>query len=380
MDFFDNKDMWPLVNLNGRAPEFVLEPLADCFSPEIGETTKKIIKALYDREFNVPGFRVRFILKDGNKIEVMSITNIDLDLALSGHSASCKGVKADIFEDGSGSALKYVGDDWERDRKEFLSGRYMHHKMDGKPKILLQYSKQGANFHHTNDCGRAYDPKGLEPRILMKTVIEMRVNAHLKKVLKHILKTPAVDNPTPFVEPEAVPITNPLFVDKIMRGWLDSGFGKADESLIPSRRLLSIGSPKPEDHPFRHIMTEGFVYLELEDVDRPRDTEAYNRYDAHIKCDVVLNKANNVYVIDAGVFQSMKEKWNELFPVDFDHLVHDYNDHYLSDTCVANFKMAQAETMVPINEYEGGYEKPIVITTRRIFKDEITAVHQPQEA
>lgn len=138
-----------------------------------------------------------------------------------------------IHEDESGPTLYlYVGNDYERDRKNFMSGSKVNSKLDGKPRTYLQYNggcicraTHGAAFkatglltallnsdrealsrmHHThrgrrppilihnNDLGREYEPEGDEPKIFNTD----EVMEEFKQYLESVVLKMVLDHPLP---------------------------------------------------------------------------------------------------------------------------------------------------------------------------------------
>lgn len=202
------------------------------------EICEQIVRELERRNWNVPGIEVTFCDNHSGNQYVQSITSEQYELfflreqgRLPSGTANIAAVNRisipqriiSVYSDESGpSYYVYVGDNYERDRTEFMHGRRIHSKLDGKPKTYLQYQGQcdckrteGASFSaldflaakvagdrealarlyhrhrntrspllvHDNDCGREYDPVGAEPRVFRTSDIMDEFTKYLMNVV-----------------------------------------------------------------------------------------------------------------------------------------------------------------------------------------------------
>ena len=140
-----------------------------------------------------------------------------------------------VYDDESGPDFYlYVGNDWRRDRKKFMNSSKVNSKLNGEPKMYLQYhggcdcrATAGAAFEavgfltamvtgdaeklarmththqgrrspllvHTNDLGREYDPEGDEPKLFRTDEVMAEFKQYLEEVvLKMIVSHPKRDD------------------------------------------------------------------------------------------------------------------------------------------------------------------------------------------
>lgn len=181
--------------------ERMLLPTADHF-PFDG-VCGKFVRLLVEENYEVPGvevefhryfgcihvsevegndFRLRFGRKQGELSwrynDIAAVTELIID----GPPPMC----LQVYEDGSGPTLYvYVGDDWERDRRNFVHGLKVNSRLRGKPRTYLGYSGSDAPDRYVryvdgygrvpryrgaaryliadSDLGREYYPRDDEP-------------------------------------------------------------------------------------------------------------------------------------------------------------------------------------------------------------------------
>lgn len=375
MEFFTLKDKGPLINLNGRKPKFVKNAFKG-FSSELQTALNTLEEEMYLRNFNVPGFELEFCFNiDRCEIDIFKLTNWDLGFRMtSDWEINIKGKEVSIHSDGSGSLDLYVLDNWERDKKEFMDGVKFHRKMDGKSRLCIHYNLWNATFTATDDIGRGYAPEGDEPKSFSKRTVEKELLEQVNIVLAEIRKTPVAEViEDVFSEPEPVYLSNDLFKGTVFYAFCND-YNQSEartNGLSPGKRLLNLGVKLPE-HPLAKTMHEGFVYLEVckeDDVPptKPTDTRKHNYSERVGPFTIVPKHVNDFYVIDASVFETKKAEWFAANPT----------QEYLSDALMADFERDEAVTIVPINDYQGGYKKPVVIVNRRIWPEEVAVlVHQ----
>lgn len=382
MDTFTLSDTRPLINLNGRKAIFKTEQFGN-YSERLSKALRDIVDELKKRDFSVPGFVVEFWF-EAHKAEVKVFKILSDEFyfeVVSDWQVMIKGKEMSVFKDGSGSLEVYCGSDWETDAKEFMHGKRFHRKMDNKSRIVLQYDLRGDTFKATDDCGRGHYPDGNEPVIYGFDSVEYEFADYAEMILGKIKAAPLPEKEVDvFVEPDQVPLTNELFKGVSLRAF--SKYYGEDETMtkgiMPGHRLLNLGCTLPEGHKYAKDMHDGFVYMEVvrdgqdDAFTQPRDTYQFNysSYDGKHTYDVKLKNANSVYVVDAGVFDRIKEEWFKENPVAVQ----------ITDAQVDDFMRKQAETMVHINDYDGSYEKPVVITNRIVWPDELTQVKQLAKA
>lgn len=381
--YFKLNNLGPLVDLNGRKAKFEHRNTSG-FSEKISLLYKTLVLSLEKRNFDVPGFDIDFSFDvETGVVRVFTIENEEINFRVVGdYQFNIKGKEISIHEDHSGSLDVYALDNWEKDRKEFVHGTKFHRCMNKQSRLSLGYSFRNysygseyreGKFVYDSDS-REYQPEGNEPKEYSLKQIEKELADALVDVIKHVNTFKSVrQHFHPFVEPNPKFLTNDLFRGKVLYGFRDQ-YHNDERGLVPNTRLLNLGMSLPKKHQFKDQMHDGFVYMEIAEAFdevpiKPTNTDGFNSY--YWKYDKSGNKSpivaivpkryNNFYVIDAGVYSKLKDEWFKANP----------KEDKLSTELFHEFRMKQAETMVEINNYRGGFEKPIVITNRRIWQDEI---------
>lgn len=380
MRFFNLKDKdRTLINLHGNKPKIKFDNGG--LTTSINKVRKHICEELHKRNYDIPGLEVGFfhnVLDDGSHIiKVFSVTCVDpklapdVDIRSNTHVRS-HGMDLSLYEDMSGSLEVYCGSDWESDRDEFVNGIRFHRKMNNKNRIVLRYeTDRGKKFVYTDDCGRGYIPDGSpsEPLSYSMVEIEMGVIAGLESLRSYIAGFPEknVDHSL-FTEPDPQFLTNLLFSETEFHSTISSNVADrmlndgGNQGTDVGWRLLPLGVKAPKDHPYHEIMNDGFIYCDIANPGSPANK--YNwHYDGmdNIKVIVRLRNVNEVYVVDASVSDRFRDEWFKNNP-DCDSLTNEaYNE----------LIVARARTMVHINDYTGGYDKPVILIGRSLAKDEI---------
>jgi len=332
-----------------------------------------------------------------------------------------------VCDDESGPTFYlYVGNDWERDREEFMTGRKVNSKLNGEPRMYLEYkgacdcrATGGAAFGavefltaqirrdadalarmthshkgrrspllvSNNDLGRGYDPEGDEPR-RFKTVDVMAEfkrylgDVVLKQIKLHPIPTEKVDL---FAPPPAIPLPEsigPLFCFAEHREAQRIKQGQADiQSLAPADRSVEIGSGTRlaawtvrNDGTVPDIAYEGFLWCGIGDVTAETPIESLQvpghcrRSREQFVVRVKLDRANDIYIADHGPYEKRREELGAAMEKERSRF---------TDAEVSDFMCARARTIVPISEYKGGYEKPVVLINRELSFDEVELVSGP---
>lgn len=192
----------------------------------VDKVCEQIIRELEKRHWDVPGIDVEF--KDyGNWAQkfgaVSRIKGHDFKLWFcriqrlipGSHWNDTAGVsqivipgkELNLYQDESGPTFYlYVGNDYERDREKFMNGSKVNSKLNGEPKVYLQYTgrcdcratggteklAQMNHTHsghrspflvHTNDLGREYDPQGDEPKLFPTNKVMAEFEQYLEGVV-----------------------------------------------------------------------------------------------------------------------------------------------------------------------------------------------------
>ncbi len=333
-----------------------------------------------------------------------------------------------VYDDESGPTLYlYVGNDWDTDREKFVNGSKVLSKLNGEPKTYLCYSggcdcgaTDGALFDtiglitahltrdaaalarmhhthsgrrppllvHTNDLDRDYDPEGDEPRVfktaeVMDDFRKYLTDVVLKTIMSHPIPTEKIDVlalgvTTPF--PESI---GPIFcfgeyddAERINQGKIDPSQLLAHEryGLIGSGyRLMPLGTSNEGIVP--KIAYEGFLWCGLGEVTAETPIEnlevhGHQRWSDRERFVIRLkpNKAEGIYIADHAPYEKRRKELGDAMEKGRDRF---------TDAEVADFTRARARTIVPITEYKGGYEQPVVLVSRELSFEEVELVSGP---
>ena len=377
--FFTLSNPKTLIDLNGRKPKFINHFKDGGVTHKLRSACYTIIEELADRNFDVPGFDVDFSFNEETaEIKVFRISSEKFDFRMvSDYGLSIKGKQALIFNDGSGSLSVYVGKDWEAEKKEFFYSGLVNRKHHGKSRISLHYDFRNhyfgsGEFKFTDDGGRNHDLEEGDPSCYALWEIEKELNAYMADVVLDIcLCPPAGKRKQVFVEPEPEYLYNDIFKDSAFYVFKDSNYADQEEKgIYPSIRLVNLSSPVPKDHPLKKEMHDGFIYMEIatEAPNEATATKVYN-YLGRERVDVfavIPKNYNNFYVLDAGLARQNVNKWFDENPT----------EDRMPQGAADILYMEQANTMVPINEYKGGYINPIIICNRILRPEELSVVKQ----
>jgi hypothetical protein len=312
------------------------------------------------------------------------------------------GEKLAVYADDSGPDYwVFVGDSWEAHRDVWLDSFHtpgpVHPRSDGHPRTCLCYQgtcrpDDRALLVADNDLGRHYDPEPGEPVEYLATDVFARFDAYLRDIaLASILAHP--EAPEPFdlcPEPEPVPfpenlgeifcLVNSRIIERIRTGQADpSELHPADRYALEGGcwRLLSLdysheGLPE--------IVREGFAWCGFGDA---ADPDAQALHDSRMKPNVwggepvavriKPRRANDIYVVDHAAYERRRIQLSQASRFT-DAEVGDLFGRRSEFLGVATFMRARARTLVPIAEYNGTYEKPIVLIGRELGFDEVELV------
>ena len=359
--YFDLDDKSPLIELSGKPGKFISRNLGESYSEKIQSHLENLISELEKRNFDVPDFKLGFFLNEKGEIQLWRIENFALSLKIMNDSILIKELDSSIYSDGSGSLQVYVGEDWESDKKEFIHGTMFHRAMNDKPRIGIPFSLYNHEFKSCSDS-REHQPNTTDQTMYSTLEINERIEKYLDSIVNYtkLLKYPKTQINV-FTEPEHIKID--LKFQSKMYGFQRSHETQED-ALNPNLRLVSLSEYYPKDHRFAKILNDGFVYMELKSElpTHPTDSAQYNyRSDQGSIIEINLKYANSIFIIDTAIFQTLKDEW-------FSDNLERKN---LPQEILEKFISSQLKSMIPINEYFGGYDTPIVISNRRILSDEI---------
>ncbi len=382
----------------------------------------QIVRELEKRNWQVPGVKVEFHEYGSGTQKfryVSKITSQEFKIRFAREQGPLPGDFNDIaavaeivipkheiqvYADDSGPTFYlYVGNDYERDREKFMGSIKVNSKLRGETKMYLKYKGEcrctgyGLPHHHQglrppllahdNDGGREYDPKGDEPKLLRTTKVLRMFRRYLEDVvLKMVVSHPI---PTEKVEilsaPESIP-----FPESVGSIFCFGEYGDAErikqgkvneEMLNPSDRY---GLPKggyrllswfvSNDGTVPEIAYEGFRWCGIGEVTAKTpinwlDVPGHYRYSDRERfvISVKPNRANSIYIADHAQYEKRRKEIGGSLG----------DRENFTDAEVADFNCARARTIVPISEYQGGYEQPIVLINRELSFDEVEVVSGP---
>lgn len=388
---------------------------------EYGSGAQKFraVSRIKGQDFALWFCRVQRTMPDGHWNDTAGVTEIVIPK-----------MELHVYEDESGPTFYlYVGDDYERDREKFMNGSKVHSKLNNEAKMYLQYeggcncrAAGGASFEavgfltatfagnadklarmshthqgrrppvlvHTNDLNREYDPKGNEPKLFRTAAVMAEFKHYLSEVvlemiMSHPIPAEKVDifaAPKPIPFPESV---GSLFCFGRYREAERIKQGKVNpEELKPSDRyglsgggytLMAFGTSKDGTVP--EVAYEGFLWCGLGEVTaetaidslevpghcRRSDSE---QFVIRLKPD----RANGIYIADHAPYGKRRKELADAMGKGRDRF---------TDAEVSEFICARARTIVPISEYKGGYEQPVVLISRELSFDEVEVVSGPHK-
>ena len=354
-----------LIELNGEKARYSSRGY-NCFGHKNDKIIRELVLEFRKRNFNMEGFDFDFVFEPETKeVKLFRAENKALNLRIVGENTiRIKGKEICVYDDGSGSLDLYCGKDWDKDKNEFCDGRKFHRKMDGFNRILLHYSLYRGKFDYDSDCGRGHDLESGDESAYSLGAINDQIYEEIEWILEMVKQQPVpVRIGNLFQEPEPIYLTNPLFKDSFFQGFCDADLSKIKD-IKPGWRLLSLSTIPPE-HLLSGIMTDGFIYLDIVNKDsgkllQPKDTVYWNQ--RNLSTFIVTPKCyNNFYVLDASIFEDLKNKWFEENKECERMPMENVNEIYFE----------QAKSLVPINEYKGNYNKPVILVNRSIGVGEL---------
>jgi len=346
-----------------------------------------------------------------------------------------------VYDDESGPTFYlYVGKDWEHDRERFMDGAKVNSKLHGDPRIYLIYrggcdcqQSAGASFEavsfliaaithdakklsnlkhthsgrrspllvHDNDLGREYDPErgnwnwldwkrdpGDPAFFFTGAVME-----EFKKYLEEVVLAMIVSHPIPkekidrFVAPKALlipEIVGQIFcfadyrdAERIKQGKLDVvELNPSDRYGLQGSgyRLMSLDAANDGTVP--EIAYDGFLWCGIGEVTETTEIKSLHvpghyrwsdneRFVIRIK----PNRANGIYIADHAPYEKRRQEVADSLG----------DRKQFTNEELGDFARARARTIIPIHEYKGGYEQPVVLVNRELSLDEVEVVSGPHE-
>jgi hypothetical protein len=339
-----------------------------------------------------------------------------------------------VYEDHSGPTYHlYVGDNWEKDREWFLETSFVHSKMRNEPRRYLQYSggcdcKEafcGVFINHTHpgyqsplliqtdDCGREYvsvkatetnppseawqltpdgfptEPLTDAPTMLSTKKVLLHFDQWLRENLLHaILAAPVpMERIDKFPTPEPIPMPDtigPIFTlgDHRDNNRIKAGkSGRIPDYMTPADMYGMLGNGLRflsldivNDGSVQDLAYEGFLWCGIKEIDKKTDIgsleipgfRSSNTFDQY-SIRITPKKANDIYIADWSPFEKSRSATFEGKDDNFRATSNDVNE----------WSRAAARTLIPISEYKGGFEKPVVLVRRELDFDEVEVVGGP---
>lgn len=303
-----------------------------------------------------------------------------------------------VYDDESGPRLYlYVGENWEKDRQQFMHGSKVNSKLNKERRMYLLYKgawflptdshphyfyrgRRAPFLVHDNDLGREYEPKGSEPHYFSTQDVMEELEAWLRKhVYSRILQTPIpAEKVDHFVDPEPIPFPISLGALFTLGEYADaSRIQEGRESierlaprqrygLLGGRRLVSLDAAN--DGTIPGIAYDGFIWCGLGDVTLESSEEELvvhgdpffsDRYRFLLR--VTPKNANNIYIADMAGRAEYKQKLFEDNP----------DQERLTNAEYREFLRIPGRTIIPIHEYKGGYKQPVILINRELGLDEV---------
>lgn len=382
-------------------PQFVYPTSRQFPFDEVGE---KIVRELEKRNWKVPGIIVKFGNYGSGEAKIRFIHYIQgEDFRITFGSDGISEViipqqEIFVFEDESGPTYYlYVGDDWERDKNEFMNGWKVHSKLNKERKTYLKYKGgwSGKYWYQNqrspllladDDLGREYEPEGDEPQqFVLKDKLKEFTDWLFKNVLEYILTFPEEEQIEPnFIPEEIIPYAGQWPLVFTLADWRVKNrikIGKENPSLLnPEERYVSFGTYPylvpldlaENDKELPELAREGFIWCDTnqkitkESSCRAIAFQITKAFDTGSIVAIELKYANHVYVIDNAIFEETKKQiFESIIPRE-----------RLTDEELGRVYAARSKSIIPITEYKGNYKEPMVLINRELDFDEIAWVQE----
>lgn len=395
-----------------------------------GEQKFRAVSKIKSQDFKLWFCRVQRTMPGGRWNDTAAVTEIVIPKK-----------ELHVYEDESGPTLYiYAGKNYERDREKFMNGSKVNSKLNKEPKMYLQYkggcqcrSNAGASFEaigfltatitgdteklarmnhthpgrrppmlvHDNDLGREYEPERgkwnwlkwcrepSEPSVFFTEPVMQEFKQYLEDIVLNMI----VSHPIPtekadaFAGPENIPFpesAGSLFcfceyreAERIKQGKVNpEKLDLADRYGLTGSgyRLMSLGTANDGTVP--EIAYDGFLWCgigevtaetEIESLEIPGHYQWSDRERFVIR--INPNRANDIYIADHRQYEKRRDQICKVAK-------RERRDR-LTDEEVADFTRARACTIIPISEYKGGYEQPVILINRELSFDEVEIAIEP---
>lgn len=359
------------------------------------EVIEHIVRALEDRNWNIPGIAVEFrVYGSGNAKQriVSSITGEDFRIVLNANSSATLNIpqkELHVYDNESGPTFyTYVGDDWKNDSGAFTNSSKLASKLNGERRTYLKYKgachcadlryehshwgQRSPLLTHANDLGHEYElKKGEATSYLTHEVMQEFTDWLMSEVLPRITAHPSQERIDSFTEertpfPEGI---GPIFTFGKRTDARRIKTGQTDMSRLEPReqyalacngyRLLLPSVRNDGSVPeaaYSNFLWAGLGIIEegmnITSLKVPGSYHWNNRETAAFK--ISPNRANGVFVADNHPYDLDRKK---------------------DDT---RAELARARTLVPISEYiPGSFTDPVILINRELDFDEVEVVIEP---
>lgn len=410
------------VTLSINRPEpTMLRPTAQQFP--FDETCAQITQALEARNWQVPGLTVKFrtygsgdsLYRIVNEVRgddfVLNFGRSQGRLGYYNDTAAIDriaipGRDLSVYTEECGPTFaEYIGDDWMADREQFL--RYGAKFQDDKSGHYIAFD---ATCDCRNTRGASYSALGLlmgesdlththenrrSPILSAKSDKERRYRTNdiynefadwlTENVLRMIEAHPLVqpdysqfvikDAPFPSNLPEIYCFAKFRDAIHIRRGQEDVATIPTHEryALSQSTRWVTLGA-YDKLNPVPDTAYDGFIWCGFGSVNS--DSTVHDipipdhiPWDEEFVCRVKPNRANDIYVGDHAAYLKRRDELE---------LVMENRDRF-TDNELNEMYLARGHAFVPVSDYDGSFEQPVLLIGREIGFDEIEIVSIPKE-
>ena len=366
----------------------------------VDEVCEQIVRALEARNWKVPGIKVEFSqsgtgeekyrfasMIEGENFEIWFSPLSDEGVS----RVSVPEMELNVYPDESGpSFYLYVGDNWIRDRKTFKHGSKYNSKLRGEPRTYLRYEgicrcgemslphlhrgKRPPLLRHTNDLGREYDPEDNEPREFVTSELFAKFIDWLSENVLRVIEAYSLpEKRIDIFHEEVVPFPvsiGSLFAFGTLNDIERITQGKQNPSKLEPRRRYGL---------WRHEFGVGEVthHTPIDALRIPgyyRCTSSWlssNNEEFVIR--VTPKSANHIFIEDHGASDRAYSKALSRRPAGYKGTRAD-RDRWYVHACAA-----QRHTRIPITQYDGKFEQPVVLIDRELVFDEVEIVSGPHK-
>lgn len=386
-----------------------------------GEAKYRCVSTIKSADFKLWFCRVQGRLGDGRYNNTAAITEIVIPQK-----------EIHVHDDESGPTFYlYAGQNYAKDRDKFMNGGKVNSRLNREPRTYLKYrggcncvASGGASFEavglltalvsrdskklaamdhthpgrrppllvHDNDLSREYEPEGKEPRVFKTKTVLDEFKRYLEEVVLPMItavpipveRVETLVVPTPIPWPESI---GPLFS---FAEWRDAGrisIGRANPAQLDPAdrygligngwRLMSLGTKNDGTVP--EIAYEGFLWCGLGPVTKDskiKDLSIPGHISSSFGNDFLVrltpNRANDIYIADHGAYERRRAEMIK-------ELLNPQNRDRFTDEEVGDFVRARGRTIIPISDYRGDFEQPVVLINRELGFDEVEVVSGPHK-